>query len=167
MGLLPAPNQNLTGISSPSNNYFAALPFQKSANTYDAKIDWQITEKDHLSGRYSYQSVTTFQAPVFGSKGGGPAQGGFQGTGKQNAYSTGGNYDHAFSSTLLTRGARWRGTLPQRCSTERLRIERCVRDWHPRRQHQPIHQRPGRHLPRRLQQQSIDRIFRVGAVDAR
>ena len=102
MGLLPAPNQNLTSLSSPSNNYFAALPFQKSGNTYDAKIDWQITQKDHLSGRYSYQSVTTFQAPVFGSKGGGPAQGGFQGTGKQNAYSIGGNYDRAFSSTLLT-----------------------------------------------------------------
>jgi hypothetical protein len=102
MSLLPAPNQSLTNLSSPSNNYFAVLPFQKSANTYDAKIDWQITEKDHLSGRYSYQSVTTFQAPVFGPKGGGPAQGGFQGTGKQNAYSIGGNYDRAFSSTLLT-----------------------------------------------------------------
>ena len=102
MGLLPAPNTNLNSIASPANNYFAVLPFQKSANTYDAKIDWQITEKDHLSGRYSYQQVSIFQAPVFGPAAGGPAQGAFQGTGKQSAFSTGGNYDRAFSSTLLT-----------------------------------------------------------------
>ena len=99
--LLPAANTPST-LASPSNNYFAVLPFQKTADTYDAKIDWQITDKDHLSGRYSYQKVNTFQAPVFGPMGGGPAQGAFEGTGLQNAYSTGLNYDRAFSSTLLT-----------------------------------------------------------------
>ncbi|WP_158750067.1 TonB-dependent receptor [Acidobacterium sp. S8] len=99
--LLPAPNTP-SSLASPTNNYFAVLPFQKTADTYDAKIDWQITEKDHLSGRYSYQKVNTFQAPVFGSMGGGPAQGAFQGTGLQNAFSTGLNYDRAFSPTLLT-----------------------------------------------------------------
>jgi len=102
MALLPAPNQDQGSLSSPSNNYFAVLPFQKSADTYDAKVDWQITEKDHLSGRYSYQKVNIFQAPVFGPVGGGPAAGGFQGKGTQNAFSTGLNYDRAFSSTLLT-----------------------------------------------------------------
>ncbi|HVW76094.1 MAG TPA: hypothetical protein VHB45_00675, partial [Alloacidobacterium sp.] len=102
MHLLPAPNTNTSNLASPTNNYFAVLPFRKTADTYDAKIDWQITEKDHLSGRYSYQKVNTFQAPVFGPKGGGPAQGAFQGNGIQNAFSTGLNYDRAFSSTLLT-----------------------------------------------------------------
>lgn len=100
--LLPAPNQNTTSIAAPNNNYFANLPFQKTADTYDIKIDYQLTPSDHLSGRYSYQRVNIFQAPVFGSKGGGPAQGAFQGTGIQNAYSTGLNYDRAFSPTLLT-----------------------------------------------------------------
>ena len=89
MKLLPAPNKNTANIASPSNNYSATLPFQKSADTYDIKIDYQITEKDHLSGRYSYQRVKTFQAPVFGPAGGGSAQGAFEGTGTQNAFSTG------------------------------------------------------------------------------
>ncbi len=102
LSLLPAPNQNLGTLAAPNNNYFATLPFQKASNTYDAKIDYQLSPKDHLSYRYGYQSSHVFQAPVFGSAGGGPANGAFAGTGIQNAYSTGINYDRAFSSTLLT-----------------------------------------------------------------
>ena len=44
----------------------------------------------------------TFQAPVFGSFFGGPAQGGFEASGTQSAYSTGVNYARVFSPTLLT-----------------------------------------------------------------
>ena len=102
LSLLPAANNNLGSIAAPSNNYVAALPFQKGADTYDGKIDWQLTEKDHLSGRFSDQKINTFQAPVFGSKGGGPAQGNFEGIGTNNSFSTGLNYDHIFSPTLLT-----------------------------------------------------------------
>ena len=100
---LPAPNQNLNTLSAPNNNYFVNSPFSKDANTYDGKIDYQVTPKDHLSLRYSQQIYNIFQAPSFNSFLGGPGNnGGFAGTGKQNAYSTGLNYDHAFSSTLLT-----------------------------------------------------------------
>lgn len=100
---LPKPNQNLNTLSKPSNNYFVNSPFFKDSNTYDAKIDYQITPKDHLSGRYSQQIYTLFQAPSFSDFLGGPGNGGgFAGNGKQNAYSTGLNYDHAFSSTFLT-----------------------------------------------------------------
>src|SRR5271163_3470363 len=101
--LLPAPNANLaTNLTAPTNNYSINLPFQKTTNRYDAKIDYQLTPKDHLSGRYNRQDVTTFQAPAFGAPGGGPAQGAFAGTGTQNTYSTGINYDRAFSGSLLT-----------------------------------------------------------------
>ena len=100
---LPKPNQNLTTVGSPSNNYFVNSPFSKDANTYDGKIDYQVTPKDHLSLRYSQQIYNIFQAPSFSTFLGGPGNnGGFAGTGKQNAYSTGLNFDHAFSSTLLT-----------------------------------------------------------------
>ncbi|MFT4112429.1 carboxypeptidase regulatory-like domain-containing protein [Silvibacterium sp.] len=103
MKLLPAPNANLaTSTTSPTNNFSINLPFQKTTTRYDAKIDYQITQKDHLSGRYNEQDVNIYQAPAFGDAGGGPAQGAFAGTGKQNTYSTGLNYDHAFSGTLLT-----------------------------------------------------------------
>ena len=103
MKLLPAPNANLaTSASAPSNNYSVNLPFQKTTERYDIKVDYQITPKDHLSGRYNRQNITVFQAPAFGAAGGGPAQGAFAGTGTQGTYSTGLNYDRAFSSTLLT-----------------------------------------------------------------
>jgi Carboxypeptidase regulatory-like domain len=89
-------------LSSPSNNYTTNLPFTKGTNSFDIKIDWGINERNHLSGRYSYQKVNTFQAPAFGSFFGGPAGGGFQGTGVQTSYSTGVNYDHIFSPSFFT-----------------------------------------------------------------
>ena len=105
MGLLKVPNYGNSATWSTysvTNDYTAILPFQKTTNRYDAKIDYQITPKDHLSGRYEREDVTVFQAPVWGPMGGGPAQSAFQGTGIQHVYSTGLNYDRAFSSTLLT-----------------------------------------------------------------
>jgi hypothetical protein len=103
MKLLPAPNQNIpTSTTVATNDYSINLPFQKTTTRYDAKIDYQITPKDHLSGRYNDQGIRIFQAPAFGAAGGGPAQGAFAGTGTQGTYSTGLNYDRAFSGTLLT-----------------------------------------------------------------
>jgi len=106
MKLLKAPNNGTPSTwttSSVSNDYSSPnLPFQKTTNHYDAKIDYQITPKDHLSYRYEREDVTTFQAPMWGPAGGGPANGAFEGTGVQHVYSTGLNYDRAFSSTLLT-----------------------------------------------------------------
>lgn len=105
MSLLKAPNNGNSATwatSSVSNDYSANLPFQKTTNRYDAKIDYQVTPKDHLSYRYEREDVTIFQAPVWGPSGGGPAQGAFEGTGTQHVYSTGLNYDRALSNTLLT-----------------------------------------------------------------
>ncbi len=103
MKLLPAPNANLgTATTTAANDYSVNLPFQKTTERYDIKIDYQITPKDHLSGRYNRQNIDVFQAPAFGAAGGGPAQSAFAGTGTQGTYSTGLNYDRAFSGTLLT-----------------------------------------------------------------
>lgn len=96
------PNQNTANIASPSNNLSLKLPFSKNTNSFDIKTDYTLTQKDHLSGRYSYQKVNTFQAPAFGSFFGGPAGGGFQGVGVQTAYSTGVNLEHSFNSKLFT-----------------------------------------------------------------
>ena len=100
--LLPKPNQNQSNLASPSNNYLTNLPFQKATHSFDVKLDYTLNERNHVSGRYSFQRVNTFQAPAFGKFAGGPAAGGFQGSGTQNAYSTGVNYDHVFSPTLFT-----------------------------------------------------------------
>ena len=68
----------------------------------DGKIDYNITDKDRLSGRFSFQRPVVFQAPLFGSAGGDGPGGAFMGTGTQKTYSTGINYNRTFSSTLLT-----------------------------------------------------------------
>jgi hypothetical protein len=89
-------------LSNPANNYTTTLPFTKGGDSFDTKIDFTLNEKNHVSGRYSWQRVNTFQAPAFGSFLGGPQGGGFQGHGTQTSYSTGANYDHIFSPTLFT-----------------------------------------------------------------
>ena len=102
LGKVAQPNQNVANLANPSNNYVTNLPFTKETNSFDVKLDYALSGKDHLSGRYSFQKVDTFQAPAFGPFLGGPGGGGgFQGTGAQTAYSTGLNYDHTFSPTLL------------------------------------------------------------------
>ncbi len=89
-------------LSAPTNNYTTNLPFTKGTNSYDIKIDYTPTEKNHLSGRWSYQNTATYQAPAFGSFLGGPAGGGFEANGTNATYSTGGNYDHVFSPRFFT-----------------------------------------------------------------
>ena len=107
LALLPAPN--VAGNTSNVNNYFALLAFHKDTDFVDAKVDANLTGKDRLSGRFSYQRPSIFQAPIFGL-GGGPAQGNFEGNGLQNTYSTGLNYNRFFSNTLVAEfrvGAGW------------------------------------------------------------
>jgi len=102
LGQVAQPNQNQSNLASPTNNYAVNLPFTKTTDSFDTKLDLAINERNHLSGRFSFQRVITFQAPAFGSFLGGPAGGGFQGTGNQKSYSVGGNYSHVFSPTLFT-----------------------------------------------------------------
>jgi hypothetical protein len=85
-----------------SNNLSQNLGFHKDFTSYDIKSDYAISQKSHLSFRFSHQNVNTFQAPTFGAFLGGPAGGGFEATGVAAAYSTGVNYDHVFSPTLFT-----------------------------------------------------------------
>jgi hypothetical protein len=104
MALVPAPANTQT-----ANNYFALLPFHKDTDFVDGKLDVNLTSKDRLSGRFSYQRPSISQAPIFGLAGG-PAQGNFEGSGLQKTYSTGLNYNRFFSNTLVAEfrvGAGW------------------------------------------------------------
>ncbi|HWY48775.1 MAG TPA: carboxypeptidase regulatory-like domain-containing protein [Bryobacteraceae bacterium] len=100
LGLLPASNQPYK-IASPSNNYFAQLPYTKTADSLDAKLDYNLSDKDRLSGRFSFSRPVVFQAPLFGLAGGDGPGGAFMGTGLQKTYSSNLNYDHVFSPSLL------------------------------------------------------------------
>jgi hypothetical protein len=89
-------------LYNPVNNYLMNVPFSKDSNSFDTKIDYSPGEKNHLSGRWSFQRTNTFEASALGPFLGGPAGGGFEATGPQTTYSTGGNFDHVFSPTFFT-----------------------------------------------------------------
>ena len=95
LALLPPPT-----APGNANNYFALLAYHKDTDFADGKIDFNITDKDRLSGRFSFQRPSIYQAPIFGLAGG-PAQGNFEGSGYQNTYSTGLNYNRLFSNSLV------------------------------------------------------------------
>jgi hypothetical protein len=95
LNFIPAPTS-----AGNANNYFALLAFHKDTDFFDGKVDANLTDKDRLSFRLSYQRPAIFQAPIFGIAGG-PAQGNFEGSGLQNTYSTGLNYNRFFSNTLV------------------------------------------------------------------
>lgn len=98
LSLVPLPNVPGAGDS---NNYQENLGFNQDSTSFDVKFDQRLRAEDHLTYRYSWQRVTTFQEPAFGSAGG-PAGGGFQGTGTNTTYNTAGEYTHVFSPRLLT-----------------------------------------------------------------
>ena len=102
LALIPAPNEPFKA-SAPSNNYYAALPFTKTTDSLDYKMDWVTTDKDRLSGRFSFNRPVVYQAPIFGMAGGN-ANGAFEGTGTQKTYSGGLNYVHVFSPTFIAEG---------------------------------------------------------------
>jgi hypothetical protein len=104
--LARSPQTNLASTAyiagKTTNNFSQNSPFSKDFISYDIKSDYTLSQKSHLSGRFSHQTTNTFQAPLFGSFLGGPTGGGFEATGVAAAYSTGVNYDHVFSPTLFT-----------------------------------------------------------------
>ena len=100
MKALPLTNENYS-FTSQTNDYFALLPAQKSDNHLDSKVDWTLSDKDRISGRFAFARPVTYQAPIFGDLGG-PAQGAFEGTGTQKTYSAGVNWNRVISPTLLT-----------------------------------------------------------------
>ncbi len=98
LNLVPLPNVPGAGTA---NNYQQNLGFDQDSTQFDVKLDQRLRAEDHLTYRYSWQRVTTFQQPFFGAAGG-PIGGGFQGTGTNTTYNTAGEYTHVFSPRLLT-----------------------------------------------------------------
>lgn len=98
LALVPLPNVAGAGLTQ---NYQNTTVFNSDVNTFDGKIDQKLRATDLLTGRFSWQRATTFQAPIFG-KAGGPAAGGFEGTGINTVYNGALEYTRVFSPTLFT-----------------------------------------------------------------
>ena len=93
---VPLPTQSGT-----ANNWSGATTRSKNTDSMDAKVDHNFGANDRISVRFSYQRPELTDPPVFGIAGG-PANGGFGGTGIQNTYSAGVNYTKVFNPTLIT-----------------------------------------------------------------
>jgi hypothetical protein len=98
LALVPLPNIPGAGFT---NNYQKNTGFSNDANTFDIKVNQQLSQQDSLIGRFSWQRVTTVQDPIFGPAGGAIASA-FEGTGINTIWTPAVEYTHVFSPTLIT-----------------------------------------------------------------
>ena len=97
--LFPAPtNSNLT------NNYTISPNKTQNYNTYDARVDYRLNDKDQLFGRFSYNKVNTVTPPNFGVVDGVQISGGrynFDGPATNAAQQWVVGYTHIFTPAVL------------------------------------------------------------------
>lgn len=91
--LIPMSNQ--LGADPEINNYFASAPFIFDRWTLDTKVNYNVTSKFNMFGRFSVLDFYTFNQPTWGNAlQGFPIAGGNPGTGSGNTFvfSSGGVY---------------------------------------------------------------------------
>ena len=95
--LLPAAtSSNATGV-----NFEGGTVRAKNTHGFDAKVDHNLNDNNRISVRYSKQRATIIDPPQYGAPGG-PANGGFGGTGITNTQSAGLNATRVISPSLIT-----------------------------------------------------------------
>ncbi len=93
LALIPLPNQ--PGSNPEVANYFASAPFIFDRWTLDTKVNYNLTQKFNMFGRFSVLNFYTFNQPTWGNAlQGFPIAGGNPGTGTGNTFvfSSGGVY---------------------------------------------------------------------------
>src|SRR3954469_12290491 len=99
---LPAPNID----AAPGQpNYQVDYARVKTTDSFDSKVNWQMSQVDQISARLSFLRPKLVDPAEFGafggSKQGSPSGNGFSGVGTDTTYSTGVNYTRTWSSTLV------------------------------------------------------------------
>jgi outer membrane receptor protein involved in Fe transport len=98
LAFVPLPNTN---APLGQNNFVQAQTREKTTDGFDAKVNYTLSQKDSVSGRLSFMRPVLFDPGLFGQYGG-PANGGFAGTGTNTSYSTAGTWTRVFNqSTVL------------------------------------------------------------------
>lgn len=97
------PDPSTSGLTA---NYQGAYTTQKTINSFDVKIDFQLTPQDSVAVRYSYQSpnitLPPLYDPIIGGPGGGPSGMGFAGVGRARTQFPGISWVKVFSPTLVS-----------------------------------------------------------------
>jgi len=99
---LPAPNIDaVPGLP----NYQLDYARVKTTDSFDTKVNWQLSQRDQISARVSFLRPKLVDPAEFGafggSKQGSPSGNGFSGIGTDTTYSTGVNYTRSWSNTLV------------------------------------------------------------------
>ena len=99
---LPAPNVD----AAPGQpNYQIDYARVKTTDSFDTKVNLQLTQRDQVSARFSFLRPKLTDPAEFGefggSKQGSPSGNGFSGVGTDSTYSTGVNYTRTWSNTLV------------------------------------------------------------------
>ena len=102
---LPNNNLNAPGVLRFQNNYLTGSEFIQDTPDLDSKIDQYFGNSDHLAVRFSYENPSLNQPGIWGNAGGPLPSGGIggvEGYGTDQTYSTGINWQHTFSPSLLS-----------------------------------------------------------------
>jgi len=99
LALLPEP----TVPGAIDNNFTVARPALFDQNQFDTRVDYFVTPKTVIFGKFSYFNAKFFTNNVFGAIGGGPALAGAVNSGNSFDHdkSVMFDYQHTFSSSLL------------------------------------------------------------------
>jgi hypothetical protein len=98
LSFIPLPN--IPNVALGQNNFRQAQVRKKTTDGFDGKINYSMSPKDQVSARLSFMRPVVFDPGLFGVYGG-PANGGFAGTGTNTAYSGAGTWTRTFSSSML------------------------------------------------------------------
>ena len=103
LSLLPAPNTGGTNGGT-QNNYTASGSGSFNDYQYTTRIDYSVTQKLQIFGRYTHAHFSLSGTPVFGNAIGGPGLGylGLAGTSNINNYSLASGFNYTFGTSLLT-----------------------------------------------------------------
>jgi hypothetical protein len=84
MKFIPLPN-----LTAPlgQNNFVQDQTREKTTDGFDAKVNYTLNQRDQMSARLSFMRPVLFDPGLYGQYGG-PANGGFAGTGTNTSYST-------------------------------------------------------------------------------
>jgi hypothetical protein len=94
------PEPNIAGAPLGQNNYQKAQTREKTTDGFDTKINYTLSDKDQVSYRLSFMRPVVFDPGLYGQYGG-PANGGFAGTGKNTSYSSAGTWTRVFNAKTV------------------------------------------------------------------
>ena len=98
MAFIPAPN--IPNAALGQNNWQKAQVREKTTDGFDTKVNYTISGKDQMSYRVSFMRPVVFDPGAF-EQYGGPANGGFAGTGTNTSSSTAVTWTHVLSEKTV------------------------------------------------------------------